>query len=105
MRFLTIFRPAGAKSEGAAGGPRSEAMRTYSEEKTKAGVLISQAMLNASVTRVQFDGDEFSVAEISESIAGYAFIEAPSTEDAVEGAKEFLRVAGAGTTEVRQVLA
>lgn len=105
MRFLTIFRPAGTISEGAAGGPRPAAMRTFTEEKTKAGVLISQAMLNGSVTHVRFDGDEFSVAQTSESIAGYAFIEAASTEEAIEGAKEFLRVAGAGATEVRQVLA
>jgi len=105
MRFLTIFRPAATTPEGAPGGARSEAMRSYSEEKAKAGVLISQAMLNPSVTHVQFDGDEFSVAQTNESIAGYAFIEAASMEEAVEGAKEFLRVAGAGTTEVRQVLA
>ncbi len=103
MRFLTIYRPAGNQPEGAPCGPPSEAMRHYAEVQTRAGVLVAQAMLDSAITEVCFDGSGFTVNQKIDPAAGYAIIEATTREEAVKSIKEFLEVAGNGTSEMRQV--
>lgn len=103
MRFLTIFRPT-AISENSASRPSVEGMSRYAEEQTRAGVLLSQGMLDATVSEVRLSASEYSVGERVDPLGGFAFIEAASRAEAVEHVKAFLQVAGDGTTEIRQVL-
>lgn len=103
MRFLTIFRPSTTEG-GAPGGGQSQDMADYSRKMEEAGVLISQAMLDPATDIVRMDDGVVTVVRSVEQVAGYAFIEAASRDDAVENAKAFLRVAGNGVTEVRQVV-
>lgn len=100
MLYTPDAREAGVPPDPA----RMEAMGKYSEEMTRAGVLLSQAMINPDGARVRLQAGQFTVTDQREQIAGYAFIQAQSREEAIEGTKEFLKVAGDGVTEIRQVM-
>jgi hypothetical protein len=109
MRFLCIYKP--SKEEGA---PPSE------QEMARMGKLIEEGMTSGKLlategclpsalgARVRLAGDKFTVTdgpftESKELIAGFALIQAGSKEEAVEYTKEFLKVAGDGETEIRQI--
>jgi hypothetical protein len=109
MRFLCIYKP--SKQEGA---PPSEqeivVMGKLIEEGMKSGKLLATegCMPSALGARVRLAGDKFTVTdgpftESKELIAGFALIQAGSKEEAVEYTKEFLKVAGDGETEIRQI--
>jgi hypothetical protein len=58
--------------------------------------------------RVRLSGAKFSVTdrpftESKEIVGGFALIEAKSKEEAIEDAKDFLKIAGEGETEIRQI--
>jgi hypothetical protein len=108
MRFLTLYRPLGEAEETGPPDPEHMAeMGRLVEEAMAAGSLIATEPLAAralcaTVTR-SGDGEE-SVEPVSGRMAGYAFLNAGSLEDAVEFTKGFLKVTGGGTCELRQVL-
>lgn len=109
MRFLCIYKP--SKQEG--GLPSEQEMCTMGkliEEGMKSGKLLATegCMPSALGARVRLAGDKFTVTdgpftESKELIAGFALIQAGSKEEAVEYTKDFLRVAGDGETEIRQI--
>lgn len=109
MRFLCIYKP--SKQEGAA--PSEQEICTMGkliEEGMKSGKLIATEGCMPSVTgaRVRLASEKFTVTdgpftESKELIAGFALIEVPSKEAAIEYVKEFLNVAGEGETEIRQI--
>jgi hypothetical protein len=109
MRFLCIYKP--SKQEG--GLPSEQEISTMGkliEEGMKSGRLIATegCMPSALGARVRLAGDKFTVTdgpftESKELIAGFALIQAGSKEEAVEYTKEFLKVAGDGETEIRQI--
>jgi hypothetical protein len=109
MRFLCIYKP--SKQEG--GLPSEQEICTMGkliEEGMKSGKLIATegCMPSASGARVRLAGETFTVTdgpftESKELIAGFALIQAGSKEEAVEYTKEFLKVAGDGETEIRQI--
>jgi hypothetical protein len=107
MRYLTIYRP----ESGVEGGdPTPEAMAAMGrliEEWTAKGKLISTEPLTPRdrCARVRLtEGGAFEVADETVRAGGFAFLEAGSRDEAIELCKGFLKVAGPGTCEIRQIL-
>ena len=109
MRFLCVYKP--SKAEGA---PPSDgeiaAMGKLIQEMTNEGVLLSTegCLPSSKGARVRLAGGKMSVtdgpfAETKELIGGFAIINAESKAEAVELTKRFLRVAGDGESEIRQL--
>ena len=108
MRFLSIYKTA---ETGAPPTPEHMAeMGKLIEEMTKAGVLLATegCLPSALGARVRRSGEKLTVtdgpfAEAKEVIGGFALLQAKSKEEAIELTKRFLKVAGDGECEVRQV--
>ena len=80
------------------------------EEMTKAGVLLAAegVLPSAAGTRVRYQGDRRTVTdgpftEAKEVIAGFAVLEVPSREVAVEWADRFAAVIGDCAVEIREI--
>jgi hypothetical protein len=80
------------------------------EEGLKSGTLLATegCLPSALGARVRLSGGKFTVTdgpftESKELVAGFALIKAKSKEDAIEQTKHFLKTAGDGETEIRQV--
>jgi hypothetical protein len=92
MRFLCIDKP--AKAEGAPPTPeRMETMGKFSFLLSAEGCLPS-----ALGARVRSTGGSYTVVD-----GPFARIQAKSKEEAIEFTKRFLKVAGDGETEIRQL--
>jgi hypothetical protein len=112
MRFLSIYRP----DKKTAGVPPSKEhmaeMGKLVEEGTKAGTLLATGGLlpiSKGGARIRCSGGEITVidgpfTESKELIAGFAIIKAKSKEEAIEGARRFLKIAGDGESELRQIM-
>ena len=101
MRFLSIYRTAEKSVPPTA--EHMETMQRLVEDGMKAGCLPS-----ALGARVRSSGGNVIVtdgpfAETKEIIAGFALLEATSKEEAIRMAKDFLKVAGDGECELRQI--
>ena len=109
MRFLCLYKP--TKAEGAP--PSQEEMAEMGkliEEMMKAGVLLSTEGCQPSSkgARVRLSGGRITVTdgpftEAKELIGGFAIIQAKSKAEAIELTKRFLKVAGDGESEIRQL--
>jgi len=109
MRFLCIYKP--AKREGTP--PSQEEMTRMGkliDEWFKSGRLISTegCLPSALGARVRMTDGDFTLTdgpftEAKEVIGGFALIRAESKQQAVEYTKEFLKIAGDGETEIRQL--
>jgi hypothetical protein len=80
------------------------------EEGMKSGWLIGTegCMPTALGARVRRDGSNISVtdgpfSESKEVVGGFAILKANSKEEAVQMAKDFLKVVGEGECEIRQI--
>jgi hypothetical protein len=87
-----------------------DAMGKLIEDGMKSGSLISTegCLPSAKGARVRLSGGKYTVTdgpftESKELVAGFAIIQAKSKEEAIEATKNFLKVAGDGETEIRQV--
>jgi hypothetical protein len=108
MRFLSIF-----KSVETGAPPSAEdigRMQKLIDESIRKGTLVSTEGCLPSVAgaRVRLADDKVTVTdgpfvETKEVVGGFAILEASSKEHAIELAKEFLAVAGAGECEIRQL--
>jgi hypothetical protein len=108
MRFLTIYKTAETGVP-----PTTEEMAEMGkliEEMTKEGVLLATegCLPSATGARVRLSNGKLTVTdgpftESKELIGGFALIQARSKEEAIELAKRFLKVAGDGECEVRQI--
>src|SRR5215208_2478739 len=108
MRFLSIYK---ARETGVP--PTREQMATMQklvEEGMRAGWLVATegCLPTALGARVRSTGGNVLVtdgpfAESKEVIAGFAILEATSKEDAIRMTKDFLKVAGDGECELRQI--
>jgi len=108
MRFLSIY-----KHVERAAPPSQEEMATMGklvEEGFKAGwLLATEGCLPTKFgARVRSSGGKLSVTdgpftESKEIVGGFAILKANSKEEAIELARQFLRVAGDGECELRQV--
>ena len=109
MRFLCLYKP--SKQEGVP--PTQQEMVEMGkliEEQVKSGVLLATegCLPTAKGARVRLSGGKFTVTdgpftEAKEVVGGFALIQANSKEEAIEQTKRFLKVAGDGETEIRQV--
>ena len=108
MRFLSIYKTAETGVP-----PTTEhvvAMGKLIEESMKAGELIATegCLPSAKGARVRRAGGKVTVTdgpftESKELVAGFALLEAPSKEAAIEMTRRFLDVAGDGECEIRQI--
>ena len=109
MRFLCLYKP--AKPEGTPPTQQEMAeMGKLIEESMKSGKLLATegCLPSALGARVRLTGGKFNVidgpfTESKELVAGFALIQAKSKAEAIEFIKDFLKVAGDGETEMRQV--
>jgi len=108
MRFLSIY-----KTVERSFPPSQEEMSKMGkliEESMKAGTLLATegCLPSALGARVRISGDKVTVTdgpftESKELIAGFALLQANSKEEAIDIAKQFLQVVGAGECELRQI--
>jgi hypothetical protein len=109
MKFLCIYKP--AKKEGTPPTQQEMCeMGKYIEDSMKAGVLLATegCLPSALGARVRRSDGKFGVVdgpftEAKEVVGGFALIQAPSKEAAIEITKSFMNVAGDGETELRQI--
>jgi len=106
MKYLALWRPESGE-EGAPPSPEHmQEMGALTHEMMAKGSLIGTEPLapRASGARVRNAGGTMTVSSEEVRMAGYAFLNANSREEAIELAKTFLGVAGDGVCEVRQVV-
>src|SRR3954468_23873238 len=110
MRFMTIYKP-GEETTTPPTQEHMAAMGQFIEELARSGVLLSTDGLQHSSkgARVRLNTDgTFAVTdgpftEAKEIIGGYAIINVKSKAEAIELTKRFLKVAGGGESEVREM--
>ena len=108
MRFLSVYKTA---ETGALPTPEEMTrMGKLVEDGMKAGYLLAVegCMPSAEGARVRLASGKVSVVdgpftEAKEVIGGLAILQADSKEAAIELAKQFLKVAGDGECELRQL--
>jgi hypothetical protein len=108
MKFLSIY-----KSVEKSTPPSPEEMATMGkliEEGMKSGWLLGTegCLPSALGARVRKSGDAVTVTdgpftESKEIVGGFALLRANSKEEAIQMAKDFLKVVGEGECEIRQV--
>ena len=108
MRFLSIY-----KHEERTAPPSQEEMATMGklvEEGFKAGWLVATegCLPTKFGARVRSTSGKQTVtdgpfSEAKEVVGGFAILNANSKEEAIQLAKDFLRVAGDGECELRQI--
>ncbi len=109
MRFLCLYKS--SKQEGVPPTQQEMAeMGKLVEDWTKSGVLLASegCLPSAKGARVRLSGGKFTVTdgpftEAKEVVGGFALIQAKSKPEAIEIIKKFLKVAGDGESEIRQV--
>ena len=108
MKFLSLYKNVERNTP-----PTQEemaAMGKLIEEGMKKGWLVATegCLPSALGARVRRSGEKVTVTdgpftESKEVIGGFAILSAKSKEEAIQLAKDFLKVAGEGECEVRQV--
>lgn len=108
MKFLSIY-----KARERSTPPSQEEMARMGklvEEGMKAGWLLGTegCLPSALGARVRRDGDKINVTdgpftEAKEVVGGFAILKADSKEQAIQLAKDFLKVVGEGECELRQI--
>ena len=109
MRFLCLYKPSKAECAPPTQGEMAE-MGRFIEESVKSGKLLATegclpSALGASIRKTdgQFKVTDGPFTESKEIVGGFALIQAASKEAAIEFTKRFLKVAGDGETEIRQL--
>src|SRR5262245_20446894 len=108
MRFLSIFKT--PESHTPPSPEYVATMQKLVEEGMKAGWLIATegCLPTALGARVRNSGGKLTVVdgpftESKEVVGGFVILEAKSKDDAIRLAREFLKVAGDGECELRQI--
>ena len=108
MQFL-VYDPNPNPEAAAPPSPELMAeMGRFIEEATKAGVVVTTGALQPKGTRLRLAGGTFSVTdgpfiEVKELTGGFAVIQVPSLEEAIEWSKRFRKIVGDGETEIVQL--
>lgn len=108
MKFLSIYKNVERNTP-----PSAEEMCTMGklvEQGFKEGWLLATegCLPSALGARVRRDGTRISVTdgpftESKEVVGGFAILKANSKEEAIQMAKDFLKIAGEGECELRQI--
>jgi len=111
MQYFTLYTPA-TPFAGRMDAENIAKMNELTESMTSAGVLVTNGALmsrNTGMKVVRKNGNiTISDGPVSGSTlmpaAGYALLRADTREELVKHVKDFLEVAGDGTTEIIQVM-
>jgi hypothetical protein len=111
MQFLTFYTPNPSAHQGPPSQEYMDEMNRLIEESMKSGELIATGGLTplkdgARVTQTTgkvtiTDGPYIESTEI---IGGFAILEVPSKEAAIESSKRFLKIAGDGQVTIRPLM-
>ena len=108
MKFLSIYKSVERNTPPSQ--EEMESMGKLIEEAMKAGwLLATEGCLPTAVgARVRIDNGTLKVTdgpftEAKEVVGGFAILQANSKQDAIELAKNFLKVVGQGECELRQI--
>jgi len=82
-----------------------EAMGAFIGEAVQAGVVVLTGALKPESTRLRLQDGKFTVTdgpyiELKELLAGFAVLEVPSLEEAIEWSKRFRQIIGEGESEI-----
>ena len=108
MKFLTVYK---AAETGVPPTPEkiAEMGQLIDEMRTKGVLLSTEGCLPSALgARVRLSGGKLTTTdgpftESKEVIGGFALIEVPSKAEALRWTERFLRVAGDGESEIRQI--
>jgi hypothetical protein len=108
MRFLLTFT---ADDNTPPSPEKMAALAKFGEDSAKAGILLDTGGIlpSSKGARVRLAGSKFTVTdgpfpETKELIVGYAIVQVKSKEEAIEVARRFMKVAGDGEGEIRQLI-
>lgn len=108
MKYLSIFKT--VERNAPPSQEEMAAMGKLIEEGMKAGWLLATegCLPTALGVRVRMNNGKLSVtdgpfAEAKEVVGGFAILQAKSKEEVIQLAKDFLKVAGDGECELRQI--
>ena len=109
MKFLCLYKP--SRKEGTPPTQSNmEEMGKLIEDGFKTGWLVATegCLPSALGARVRLANGNYTVTdgpltESKELVAGFAIIQAKSKKEAIEHTRRFLKIAGDGETEIRQV--
>jgi|ERR1043166_2770982 hypothetical protein len=112
MKFLSIYTPDARTAATAHTKEHMAAMGKLMEESAKSGELVATGGLlpiSKGGAHVRSSGGKITVtdgpfAEAKELVAGWAILQYNSREEAIEGVKRFIRVAGDGEVDLRQIM-
>jgi len=81
---------------------------TFVGEAIQAGVVVATGALQPQGTRLRLAGGKFTVTdgpfiEAKELLGGFAVIEVPSLEEAIEWSKRFRTIVGEGESEIVRI--
>ncbi len=109
MRFLTIYKPAKDECLPVTEHEMAE-MGKFIDEVSKAGVLLATegCLPSSKGARIRQSASKHVVTdgpftETKELIGGFAILQVKSKDEAIEWTKRFLRVAGDGEVEIREL--
>jgi hypothetical protein len=110
MKYLAIWKTSEEKTSTPPTPEMEQRMGKLIEAQMKAGNLVSTGGISnpKKSVRVKRAGAKVTITdgpfiESKELVAGFAILEATSREHAIEQIKEFLEVAGDGTSEVHEL--
>lgn len=112
MRFLTLYTPAQPPS-GPPSAEHMQQMGALMERMMKTGALVMTGGVLSSATgaKVKLARGAYDIAlgpfsggSVLMGAAGWAILDAPTREAVIEMVKEFLAVAGDGTSELIQLM-
>ena len=108
MRFLTIYKS--VERNAPPSNEEMAAMGKLIEDSMMAGVLLATegCLPSGRGARVRLSNGKVTVVdgpftESKEVIGGFAILQAKSKAEAIEHVKNFLKVAGDGETEIREL--
>jgi hypothetical protein len=109
MRFMIMFRNDGDSEVDVPPCLDLAEMGSFIDQLQSTGVLVGYEGLKPSEkgARVRMSGGKRNVmdgpfTEAKELIAGFALVQVPSKDAAIDLAEQFLRIAGQGSAEVRE---
>jgi hypothetical protein len=111
MQFLTFYTPAPSAHQGPPSKEYMDEMNRLIEESMKSGELIATGGLTPLQhgARVVQTAGKVTITdgpyiESTEIIGGFAILEVPSKEAAIESSKRFLKIAGDGQVTIRPLM-
>ena len=83
-------------------------MATFIEESFRNGTLVATGAMDPRTKRIEHRAGSFTVtdgpfSEAKEAVVGWAIVDAPSVDEAIELSKKFWRIVGDGTGTIQRV--